>query len=74
MSRRCFDFSPAEAALVSALMGGTDLEAYAATARRSLNTVRWHLKNAMSKAGIRSQRDLVRVVGATLPWLGVDAN
>ncbi len=52
----------AESNLVAALMRGQSVRQYAEAGRRSEHTVRWTLKNAMSKTGTHSQADLVRLI------------
>jgi len=57
-----FGLSPRESELACALAGGETLADYAEHRRLSIETVRSHLKHAMSKLGVRRQVDLVRLV------------
>ena len=57
--RKALDFTEAEARLVAALAEGATVTGYAARAKVSTNTARWHLKRAMHKAGCGSQVELV---------------
>lgn len=59
----------AEARLAEAIGAGRTLDEYAASVAVTRNTVRWLLKQAMSKMGARSQTEVVRLAAdfASLP-------
>lgn len=59
---RLFGFTAAESALAIRLMRGQSLKEVAEATNRSLNTVRWTLKNLLAKADCRRQVDLVRLL------------
>jgi DNA-binding NarL/FixJ family response regulator len=63
--------TPSEQMLALALADGLSVKEYAATHRRSENTVRSQLKSAMSKLGVRRQVELVRLVIAARARLRV---
>lgn len=54
------------ATMLAALAAGVELKDYAERAGISMNTVRFHLKTAYSRAGVHRQSDLVRLVTAAL--------
>jgi DNA-binding CsgD family transcriptional regulator len=54
------------ATMLAALAAGEDLKDYAERAGISMNTVRFHLKTAYARTGIRRQSELVRLVTAAL--------
>lgn len=55
-------FTAAEARLAIRLMQGQSLKDIAETTQRSVNTVRWTLKNVLAKADCHRQVDLVRLL------------
>lgn len=55
-----FGLTPAENALLHALLSGQTISQHAAARQRSVHTVRTQLKSLMRKTGARSQLDLVR--------------
>lgn len=57
-----FGFTPAEARLASALVGGKSVKEFAEEGGVSLNTARTHLKSLFAKAGVTRQSALVREV------------
>ncbi len=57
-----FGLTPAECLLAEALIRGLTLEQYAAQRGVSVGTVRWHLKQVLSKTGATRQADLMRIV------------
>lgn len=61
-----YGLTPAEARLAGALAQGATVEEYGAMHRLTANTVRTHLKRALSKTGTHRQSQLVRLV-ANLP-------
>jgi DNA-binding CsgD family transcriptional regulator len=69
---------PGAAKVVQALLEGTDLKDYADRSGISMNTVRFHLKNAFAGTDTHSQAELVRaalsVLGALEPHLPRDTN
>ncbi|MBV9969952.1 MAG: helix-turn-helix transcriptional regulator, partial [Xanthobacteraceae bacterium] len=60
------NITASSAKLVNALLGGMDLKEYAEHAGISVNTVRFHLKNAFAATGTHSQAELVRLALSTL--------
>ena len=54
------------ATLLAALAAGEELNHYAVRAGISMNTVRYHLKTAVARTGVRRQTELVRLVTAAL--------
>ena len=62
-----YDLTPAEGALVAALVDGKSVLDYAETEGVSKNTVRWHLKQVFAKTETRSQSELVRLVFRSTP-------
>lgn len=57
-----FAFTPSETRLTLALLDGHSLQAYSDLDGVRISTTRWHLRNALAKAGCANQRDLVRLV------------
>ena len=57
-----FGFTPAEARLTLALLEGQTPQSYARAVGVKISTVRWHLSNALDKAGCANQRDLFRLM------------
>ena len=57
-----YGLTQAESTAVAALVGGQSIRQYAEANDRSEHTVRWTLKNAMSKTDTHSQVDLVRLL------------
>jgi DNA-binding NarL/FixJ family response regulator len=62
-----FRFSPAQAALCVALVEGRSLKEIAAERGVKLTTLRSHAQEAMLRAGVKSLRDLVRLIGSLPP-------
>jgi hypothetical protein len=54
------------AKLVAAITAGEDLKAYAERAGISMNTVRYHLRTAYARTGVRRQSELVRLISSAL--------
>ena len=54
------------ATLLAALAAGEELDDYAERAGISMNTVRFHLKTAYARTGVRRQSELVRLITAAL--------
>ncbi|MEO5758653.1 MAG: hypothetical protein ABIQ51_17530 [Mesorhizobium sp.] len=61
-----FGLPKGAAQLVAAIAANEDLQAYADRTGISMNTVRYHLKTAYSRTGVRRQSDLVRLVTTAL--------
>jgi DNA-binding CsgD family transcriptional regulator/PAS domain-containing protein len=59
---RLFGLTPAESRLAVALAHGQSLQDYVEVNALSKNTVRWLLKNVMSKTDTRRQAELVRLI------------
>ncbi len=57
---RLYGLTAAEAGLAVALLQGESLQDYAERQRRSLNTVKTHLKSIFAKTGARRQTELIR--------------
>jgi DNA-binding CsgD family transcriptional regulator len=68
---RAFGLTAAEARLAAALATGTSLTDYAETARITIGTARWYLKQALAKTNSHRQSELVRCVITTVGGLGV---
>lgn len=60
--RTLYGMTPAEARLTAELVAGRTLREYAEQSALSLNTARTQLKSAATKADVKRQADLVRVV------------
>jgi DNA-binding CsgD family transcriptional regulator/PAS domain-containing protein len=67
--QQLFGFTPAEARLTAALVGGKSVREFTEEAGVSLNTARTHLKSLFTKAGVSRQSALVREVLATMEQL-----
>ena len=65
-SAPCSACRQATANLVAAIAAHEDLTAYAERVGISMNTVRYHLKTAYARTGVRRQSELVRLVIAAL--------
>ena len=61
-----FGLPKGTAQLVAAIAANEDLQAYADRTGISMNTVRYHLKAAYSRTGVRRQSELVRLVTTAL--------
>ena len=59
---RLFGFTPAESRVTGLLAGGASVGEIAAILSLSASTVRWHVKQALHKAGVRNQTQLVSLV------------
>lgn len=60
--RELYGLTKAEAGVAVALAGGSDLHQIAARSKRSVETVRSHLRRVFDKTGTTRQVDLVRVI------------
>ena len=61
------DLTPTERAIFAAFVDGADIQAIAARMDRSVETVRWHVRNLFTKLGVNSQADLARLGALLLP-------
>jgi hypothetical protein len=68
---RLFGLPMGPAGVVAALAGGDDLKSYAKQRGLSYNTVRYHLKTAFARTGVRTQSRLVQRVTRALTEFGV---
>lgn len=55
---RFFQLTPSEASLLRAVVSAGSIAEYAASCGREPTTIRWHMRNLLSKTGCRSQREL----------------
>ena len=60
--QRLYGLTGAEADVTARFVAGESLRDIAARTGRSYETVRWHLKQVMSKVGVSQQTELLRVV------------
>jgi DNA-binding CsgD family transcriptional regulator len=61
------DLTVTERAVLSAFVDGKDIACIAGEMRRSVETVRWHVRNLFAKLGVNSQADLTRLGSLLLP-------
>jgi DNA-binding CsgD family transcriptional regulator len=61
------ELTPTERAIFAAVVDGDDVTAIAAKMKRSVETVRWHVRNLFTKLGVNSQADLARLGALLLP-------
>lgn len=61
------ELTPTERAIFAAFVDGADIQAIAARMDRSVETVRWHVRNLFTKLGVNSQADLARLGALLLP-------
>ncbi len=61
------DLTPTERTIFAAFVDGHDVPAIAARMSRSVETVRWHVRNLFAKLGVNSQADLARLGALLLP-------
>ncbi|MCE9523855.1 MAG: helix-turn-helix transcriptional regulator [Alphaproteobacteria bacterium] len=61
------DLTPTERTIFAAFVDGQDIPAIAARLKRSIETVRWHVRNLFTKLGVNSQADLARLGALLLP-------
>lgn len=57
-----FALTKSEASMIVALVEGQTLKQYAEQSQTAIGTVRWHLKNVMTKTSCKSQTELIRLV------------
>ena len=58
-----YGLTPAEAALAEAVAAGETLREYAERKGRSINTVRYQMKQVLAKTDCHRQADLIRLIG-----------
>jgi DNA-binding CsgD family transcriptional regulator len=61
------DLTPTERTIFAAFVDGHDIAAIATRLNRSVETVRWHVRNLFTKLGVNSQADLARLGALLLP-------
>jgi DNA-binding CsgD family transcriptional regulator len=61
------ELTPTERTIFAAFVDGDDIASIAARMDRSVETVRWHVRNLFAKLGVNSQADLVRLGALLLP-------
>jgi DNA-binding CsgD family transcriptional regulator len=61
------DLTPTERTVLSAFVDGKDIACIAGEMQRSIETVRWHVRNLFAKLGVNSQADLTRLGSLLLP-------
>lgn len=61
------NLTPTERQILSAFVDGLCIADIAAATQRSVETVRWHVRNLFRKVGVSSQADLARVGALLLP-------
>jgi len=61
------ELTPTERAIFAAFVDGDDIQAIATRMDRSVETVRWHVRNLFTKLGVNSQADLARLGALLLP-------
>jgi DNA-binding CsgD family transcriptional regulator len=61
------ELTPTERAIFAAFVDGDDIAAIANRMDRSVETVRWHVRNLFTKLGVNSQADLARLGALLLP-------
>lgn len=61
------DLTPTERQIFAAVVDGDDIAAIARKMGRSVETVRWHVRNLFTKLGVNSQADLARLGALLMP-------
>lgn len=61
------DLTATERAVLAAFVDGKDIAAIAGEMQRSIETVRWHVRNLFAKLGVNSQAELTRLGSLLLP-------
>lgn len=61
------DLTPTERTIFAAFVDGQDVASIAQRLNRSVETVRWHVRNLFTKLGVNSQADLARLGALLLP-------
>jgi DNA-binding CsgD family transcriptional regulator len=67
MLRGFTELTPTERAIFAAFVDGDDIQTIAQRMDRSVETVRWHVRNLFTKLGVNSQADLARLGALLLP-------
>jgi DNA-binding CsgD family transcriptional regulator len=62
------DFTVVERELLYALLDGKTIRQIARATGRSEHTLRWHVRNLLTKTGLRNMTDLVRFASLMLPF------
>ena len=53
--------------MLAAFVDGKDIAGIASEMQRSIETVRWHVRNLFAKQGVNSQAELTRLGSLLLP-------
>jgi DNA-binding CsgD family transcriptional regulator len=61
------ELTPTERSIFASVVDGEDVASIAAKMNRSIETVRWHIRNLFTKLGVNSQADLARLGALLLP-------
>jgi len=61
------ELTPTERSIFASVVDGDDVASIAAKMNRSVETVRWHVRNLFTKLGVNSQADLARLGALLLP-------
>jgi DNA-binding NarL/FixJ family response regulator len=61
-------FTAVEKELLHALVDGRTIQQIARQTGRSEATLRWHVRNLLSKSGLRSLTDLIRFASLLMPF------
>jgi DNA-binding CsgD family transcriptional regulator len=69
--RASLGLTPGAARLVAALAGNDDLKSFAEREGVTIHTVRYHLRTALARTGMRTQAELVRLAVRHIHDLGL---
>ena len=61
-------FTPVEKELLHALVDGKTVQQIAADTGRTVATLRWHVRNLLTKTGMRNLTDLIRFASMLMPF------
>lgn len=61
------ELTPTERSIFAAFVDGDDIASIAIRMDRSVETIRWHVRNLFAKLGVNSQAELVRLGALLLP-------
>lgn len=61
------DLTPTEREILADLVRGLTISQIATNSRRSIETMRWHVRNMMEKTSAQSMSDLTRIASLLLP-------
>lgn len=61
------ELTPTERSIFASVVDGDDVASIAAKMNRSVETIRWHVRNLFTKLGVNSQADLARLGALLLP-------